>query len=411
MTSNGKTKEIEVVATVETKDDTFVDNNAANGLTLTDVNPRVLAIASETTRLRNFVAALESQDFSAEVRPIEGFPSDVAELENFDAVFFSDVPATALTLRKWKRFALTFAILAAVFWRRGAILPLRSGGTRRRRSTTRCPCVPILKKNEKPSLAIALVIYRSGSMEGEKLELTKEAAKGVVELLSPRDFISVVAFDDAPRQVVPLQLVTSPSIIAETIGSIVSSGATNVYAALNHAAEDLARANAKFKHIILLTDGKSAPGDYEKSIRKATDAEITVSTVGIGDCDRFLLEKVASDGAGRFYHCADARSTPQIFARETKLADRSALNEEPFGAFRKVAKRTSRRRTKSYCARLPKSRRERSIRRRRNLSRRLQTSATLRFRSRCAALCFASRRYFLRSTFISVALTLIKIDD
>ena len=193
------------------------------------------------------------------------------------------------------------------------------------------------KEKEKPSLAIALVIDRSGSMEGEKLELTKEAAKGVVELLSPRDFISVVAFDDAPRQVVPMQLVTSPSVIAETIGSIVSSGSTNVYAALNHAAEDLARANAKFNHIILLTDGKSAPGDYEKSIRKATDAEITVLTVGIGDCDRFLLEKLASDGAGRFYHCADARSTPQIFARETKLADRSALNEEPFLATSEVA--------------------------------------------------------------------------
>ena len=75
MTSNGKTKEIEVVATVETKDDTYVDNNSASGLTLTDGKPRVLAIASEPTNLRNFVAALESQDFSTEVRPIEGFPS------------------------------------------------------------------------------------------------------------------------------------------------------------------------------------------------------------------------------------------------------------------------------------------------------------------------------------------------
>lgn len=338
MTSNGKTKEIEVVATIETKDDTFVDNNSASALTLADGKPRVLTVASEPANLRNFVAALESQDFVAEVRPIEGFPTDVVELENFDAIFFSDVPATALTLRQMEAIRAYVRDFGGGLLVAGGDSSFALGGYAK---TPLDDALPLRsdfeKEKEKPSLAIALVIDRSGSMEGEKLELTKEAAKGVVELLSPHDFISVVAFDDAPRQVVPLQLVTSPSVIAETIGSIVSSGSTNVYAALNHAAEDLARANAKFKHIILLTDGKSAPGDYEKSIRKATDAEITVSTVGIGDCDRFLLEKLASDGAGRFYHCADARSTPQIFARETKLADRSALNEEPFLATTEVA--------------------------------------------------------------------------
>ncbi|MBQ2791319.1 MAG: VWA domain-containing protein [Thermoguttaceae bacterium] len=338
MTSNGKTKEIEVVATVETKDDTFVENNSASGLTLADGKPRVLVVASEPANLRNFVAALESQDLATEVRPIEGVPSEVVELESFDAIFFSDVPATALTLRQMEAIRAYVRDFGGGFLAAGGDSSFALGGYAK---TPLDDALPLRsdfeKEKEKPSLAIALVIDRSGSMEGEKLELTKEAAKGVVELLSPRDFISVVAFDDAPRQVVPLQLVTSPSVIAETIGSIVSSGSTNVYAALNYAAEDLARANAKFKHIILLTDGKSAPGDYEKSIRKATDAEITVSTVGIGDCDRFLLEKLASDGSGRFYHCADARSTPQIFARETKLADRSALNEEPFLATSEVA--------------------------------------------------------------------------
>lgn len=329
--ADGKFKEIEIVATIETEEDTFVDNNSARGLAVSDGKTRILAIAEDPSNLRNFAAALDAQDAQTEIRPIEGLPTDVVELEAFDAVLFSDVPATALTLRQMEAIRTYVRDFGGGFLATGGGSSFGLGGYGK---TPLDDALPLRsdfeKEKEKPSLAISLVIDRSGSMEGEKLELTKAAAKGVVELLSPRDFISVIAFDDAPRQVVPLQQVKLPTIIAETIGSIVASGATNVYAALNHAAEDLARANAKFKHIILLTDGKSAPGDYEKSIRKAVDAEITVSTVGIGDCDRFLLEKLASDGLGRFYHCEDARTVPQIFALETKLADRSALNEEPF---------------------------------------------------------------------------------
>ncbi len=331
MASQGKTKEIEISATLETEKDTFVDNNAASTVVVADGKPRILAVAAEPTNLRNFVAALKSQDVQTETRPIEGLPDGVAELDAFDAVVFSDVSATDLTLRQMEAIRSYVRDFGGGFLALGGDSSFALGGYAK---TPLDDVLPLRsdfeKEKEKPSLAISLVIDRSGSMEGDKLELTKDAARGVVALLSPRDFISVIAFDDAPREVVPLQQVASPSVISETIGSIASSGATNIYAALNQAVEDLSRVNAKFKHIILLTDGKSAPGDYDATIRKAVDGEISVSTVGIGDCDRFLLEKLAADGAGRFYLCDNPQAVPQIFARETKLADRSALNEEPF---------------------------------------------------------------------------------
>ncbi len=327
----GDAKEIEISVSLETEEDTFADNNVASAIVVAEGKPRLLVVAAEPANLRNFAAALRSQYVQTELRPIEGLPDDVAELDAFDAVVFSDVAATDLTLRQME------AIRAYVRDFGGGFLALGGDSSFGLGGYAKSPLDDVLplrsdfeKEKEKPSLAISLVIDRSGSMEGDKLELTKDAAKGVVALLSPRDFISVLAFDDAPREVVALQQVTSPSVISETIGSIVASGSTNIYAALNQAADDLSRVNAKFKHIILLTDGKSAPGDYDKTIRKAVDADISVSAVGIGDCDRFLLEKLAADGAGRFYHCDDPQAVPQIFARETKLADRSALNEEPF---------------------------------------------------------------------------------
>ena len=119
-----------------------------------------------------------------------------------------------------------------------------------------------------------------------------------------------------------------------SIGAISSDGSTNIYPALAKATDDLLRVNAKFKHIILLTDGQSVPGEYERTIRRAVAGKITLSTVGVGsDADKFLLEKLASEGSGRHYFCDDPNSIPQIFARETRLADRSTIDEEPFLAF------------------------------------------------------------------------------
>ena len=51
------------------------------------------------------------------------------------------------------------------------------------------------KEKEKPSLAMMLVIDKSGSMGGEKIEMAKEAARAAVELLGPSDKVGVLAFE------------------------------------------------------------------------------------------------------------------------------------------------------------------------------------------------------------------------
>ena len=331
-TAEPNDKDIEITATLESEIDEFLDNNQAQGYVAAEGAPQILMIAKNPELTRNFVAAVRAQDVAIQTRPIEGTPSDPLELEKFDAVILADAPATSLSLRQMEALREYVREFAGGLIVIGGENSFGVGGYAKTPLDDLLPVQSNFEKDkEKPSLAIALVIDRSGSMEGDKLELTKDAAKGVVELLSPQDFIAVIAFDDAPHEIVPLQNVASPSVITETIGALASDGSTNIYPALAKATDDLLRVNAKFKHIILLTDGQSAPGDYDKAIRRATGGDVTVSTVGVGDdCDRFLLEKLAADGAGRYYQCDDPRAVPQIFARETKLADRSTLNETPF---------------------------------------------------------------------------------
>ncbi|MDR3233152.1 MAG: glutamine amidotransferase, partial [Planctomycetaceae bacterium] len=102
------------------------------------------------------------------------------------------------------------------------------------------------------------------------------------------------------------------------------------YPALAEAFEQLKKTPAKLKHVILLTDGQSAPGDFEGIIRSMTSELMTVSMVGIGEADNELLKHLADIGRGRHYACNDPQTIPQIFAKETIAASQSALREEPF---------------------------------------------------------------------------------
>ncbi|MDO5309945.1 MAG: VWA domain-containing protein [Planctomycetia bacterium] len=325
-------RNLELLATLDADDDYSLDNNAKSAYVIARGKPQILALSKVPERLRNLTAALRAQDVTLQTRPASAAPSSSMELQQFDAVILADVASTDLTEEQ------TAALRLYVKEFGGGLLVTGGENAFGGVGYARTPLDDVLpvkanfeKDKEKPSLAIALVLDRSGSMDGDKLELTKDAAKGVVELLAPQDYIDVIAFDDAPREIVPIQNATSATAVSQMIGALVADGSTNIYPALSKATDDLMRVNAKFKHIILLTDGQSVPGDYDSVVRRAAGDNITISSVGIGsDCDRFLLEKLASDGKGRYYQCDDPRYVPQIFARETKLADKSNLEETPF---------------------------------------------------------------------------------
>ena len=178
---------------------------------------------------------------------------------------------------------------------------------------------------------MVLVIDRSGSMGGLKLDLAKDAARGTVELLGPRDQIGVVAFDDDAYWVSPLSSAADRRAAIDNINRLSSAGGTNLYPALAQAFAALQSAAAKLKHVIVLSDGISAPADFDRLVADMAAARIVVSTVAVGDqADRSRLQQIAQQGGGRYYECADPRSIPQIFAQETLMASKSAIEEDPF---------------------------------------------------------------------------------
>jgi uncharacterized protein YegL len=184
-----------------------------------------------------------------------------------------------------------------------------------------------------PALAVALVIDKSGSMAGVKIELAKRAAQAAAELLEARDQLAVIAFDGRPMWVCELHSAADRTYILERISALQAGGGTDMGPAIRLAFEALETAVAGIKHVILLTDGQSAPDDYYALVTSMRNSGITVSAVAVGEAaDRDLLARIAMWGDGRYYYAVDPSSVPQIFAKETMTAARSALREEPFVA-------------------------------------------------------------------------------
>ena len=317
---------------VSASDDFYADNNVASGIVSIAGEPKVLLLEGNERDARYLARALEAENIQVEIREGRGMPGSLDEMAQYDAILFSDVPATELSVAQMNLLRSYVEDLGGGFVMIGGEESFGLGGYYR---TAIEDVLPLRMRSEKkkdtPSLAMMLIIDKSGSMSGDKMELAKEAAIATVELLNERDYVSVIAFDGDPYSVVDVQSAGNQMGIVQTISQIQAGGGTSIHPALVMGQESLFGIPATFKHVILLTDGHSQPGDFAGIVDRMASEMITVSTVAVGEgADGDLLEDIARWGKGRYYFTSDAYDIPQIFTKETMNASKSSLVEEPF---------------------------------------------------------------------------------
>jgi len=167
--------------------------------------------------------------------------------------------------------------------------------------------------------AVVLIIDKSSSMEGRKIELARLAAIGVVENLRPIDTVGILIFDNSFQWAVPIRKADDRAAIKKLISGITPDGGTQIAPALTEAYQRILPQTAIFKHIVLLTDGISEEGDTMTLTREAVTNHVTISTVGLGqDVNRAFLEKVATSAEGKSYFLNDPAGLEQILLRDVE---------------------------------------------------------------------------------------------
>jgi len=179
-------------------------------------------------------------------------------------------------------------------------------------------------RHQRPPVNVAIVLDRSGSMDGEKIARAKEAARMAVGLLGPSDIVSIITYSDTVEILVPATRVGNSAYIRERIDSIYADGSTALFAGVSKGAEELQKFFSPdlVNRVILLSDGlanvgpdsPAALGDLGESLRKSG---ISVTTIGLGlGYNEDLMVRLAEKSDGNHAFVENSRDLARIFEFE-----------------------------------------------------------------------------------------------
>lgn len=165
-------------------------------------------------------------------------------------------------------------------------------------------------EKERTPVNVAIVLDRSGSMGGDKIEHAKQAAIMAVERLNAEDIASVVTYDDVVKVIVPATKVANKDAFRRAIARVQVGGSTALFAGVSKGAKEVEKflSRNRVNRVILLSDGlanvgPSSPSELGQLGASLAKQGISVSTIGLGlGYNEDLMAQLAgmSDGSHAF---------------------------------------------------------------------------------------------------------------
>lgn len=330
-------------------EDTIVENNKGQGFVSVRGKPQVLYVSDTPDRVPFLQSALKDQHIDVAYLKPESLPTNAAAFQQFDSVILSDVPRVALSAAQMTAIQISTRDFGIGF---GMIGGENSYGAGKYRNTPIEETLPVsleIKKQKRlPSVAVVLVIE---DLEMQStVNMSKEAAKALIDLLDPMDEVGVLdcngwggfgrgssGGDAGGSWRVPLQHVTDRAAIQSKIDTLEGMGDPPSYDTyLMTAAQKLQASDAKIKHIIFLGDGDAAyegmGGGVNATMNKIRNMGITVSTVATAADTQGIqyMAQMARDGGGHSYVADQPQDLPRILLKDQQTISAPPIIEEPF---------------------------------------------------------------------------------
>jgi len=182
---------------------------------------------------------------------------------------------------------------------------------------------------------LSLVIDRSGSMQGKRLENAVAAARGAVERLNDEDTVSVVEYATNARELVPAtRLDTSSRLrILGEIGRLTASGDTCISCALDTTLATMRGQRGAVERVLLISDGEATTGIRDVDGMRRVAASLgnmgaTVTTIGVDvDYNERMMAAIAQETNGRHYFVSSPEGLARIFDEELRGLERTVARD------------------------------------------------------------------------------------
>ena len=157
-----------------------------------------------------------------------------------------------------------------------------------------------------------------------KFDYAMQAARLVIENLTERDIVSIIAFNQDAVVLSPAGSAVNKPFLEHRMDEIAPEGWTNLSAGLLEAFAQLegSAPDDQMMRVIVLTDGKANRGitdtdELRRLVGSARSRGITVSTMGCGaEFDEDVLVALAEAGGGRYTYIQSTEQIPEAMSAE-----------------------------------------------------------------------------------------------
>ena len=317
--------------------DEIRENNQGYGVVKIQDKPHAFYIEGDPTQAIYLKTVLEENGFDVKITGPEGMPTELVELQRSDILVLSNVSADILSpeqLQSIENYVRDLGHGLVVIGGEHAYGPGGYTDT----ALARVLPVEMTPRQQKDTVAVLFVLDTSGSManyvggQRRKIDLAIAGISAGVDNLEVDDVAGAISFSAGKDAQVVSNLTSDRNMLLQAVGTLKPTGGTTLMKeAIEKAYEILKTNDAKRKHIILLSDGKSddTESDLLALATQTAEAHISITAIAIGDANRKLLTQLSEISGGRAVSVENLQQLPTLLMEAVQDTQRYIV-QEPF---------------------------------------------------------------------------------